>query len=637
MGKAILIILAAAALGGAILMNSAQLAAFESDKQNSAYESGVVAREIARSAFNMGVARAKREFESITTTSYNDQAYQDGTFDLAYRRISQGTLEMDVTGRYQDAEHHISTTLMMASPLDAAIVVEAPAAEATFGGQQFQVVGLNSRPPSSAVNPSGTHQDKHGVKANLSGVRDAFRTALGGERVGRVRGVEGDGDIVSGAFDASMQDLYQEAKARRDQTIDDGSITGNTTFGSPESPQIVVIEGDAGIQGNVSGYGMLVVDGNLSISGSFSWEGIVMAKKEQSLAVNLGGSATIYGSLVLLQGSAAFNMPVTGQLQVKYLYSDAGYQSAVYVHPYGDEEDEMFPAGSNRNGDQMDVYERVFPAGTQMNFFIRTYAASGNPREYNHYARGQEAPDGTPYAIVTQLDQYKWKIEFEDLNIESGHRPDWDYNDQVIEVTVIPTEEMDAEEAFEPWWAEAGVEVMHSPDLWADVAGWLADRQWGGWAGEAGAEAERKVWVCHIPPGNPENAHTIRIGESAVEAHLAHGDYRGECDGRELNGDDGNDDPDSGDGQNQGGDNGQGGQGGGQNGSGGQGDGGDGEGGGAVCGGDITGSVLCFNMSSSAQVFYSAEAIARLAPRLNNIREATRVVMVDRWVGAPQE
>lgn len=38
-----------------------------------------------------------------------------------------------------------------------------------------------------------------------------------------------------------------------------------------------------------------------------------------------------------------------------------------------------------------------------------------------------------------------------------------------------------------------------------------------------------KVALCHIPPGHPENAHTIEVGESAVAAHLAHGDIRGAC------------------------------------------------------------------------------------------------------------
>ena len=41
---------------------------------------------------------------------------------------------------------------------------------------------------------------------------------------------------------------------------------------------------------------------------------------------------------------------------------------------------------------------------------------------------------------------------------------------------------------------------------------------------------EGKVDVCHIPPGNPENAHTITISENAVATHLDHGDHLGACD-----------------------------------------------------------------------------------------------------------
>lgn len=37
------------------------------------------------------------------------------------------------------------------------------------------------------------------------------------------------------------------------------------------------------------------------------------------------------------------------------------------------------------------------------------------------------------------------------------------------------------------------------------------------------------VQVCHIPPGNPGNFHTITVSENAVQAHLGHGDYLGAC------------------------------------------------------------------------------------------------------------
>jgi len=38
-----------------------------------------------------------------------------------------------------------------------------------------------------------------------------------------------------------------------------------------------------------------------------------------------------------------------------------------------------------------------------------------------------------------------------------------------------------------------------------------------------------KTTVCHIPPGNPANAHTICVGNAAVPAHIDHGDVLGTC------------------------------------------------------------------------------------------------------------
>lgn len=44
------------------------------------------------------------------------------------------------------------------------------------------------------------------------------------------------------------------------------------------------------------------------------------------------------------------------------------------------------------------------------------------------------------------------------------------------------------------------------------------------------AEESHKTTICHIPPGNPANAHTLCVGNQAVPAHLNnHGDYLGPC------------------------------------------------------------------------------------------------------------
>jgi hypothetical protein len=46
----------------------------------------------------------------------------------------------------------------------------------------------------------------------------------------------------------------------------------------------------------------------------------------------------------------------------------------------------------------------------------------------------------------------------------------------------------------------------------------------------------KKTTVCHIPPGNPANEHTICVGNPAVPAHLAHGDHLGSCCGAATDG-----------------------------------------------------------------------------------------------------
>lgn len=38
-----------------------------------------------------------------------------------------------------------------------------------------------------------------------------------------------------------------------------------------------------------------------------------------------------------------------------------------------------------------------------------------------------------------------------------------------------------------------------------------------------------KITICHVPPGNPANAHSITISANAWPAHQAHGDQLGAC------------------------------------------------------------------------------------------------------------
>ena len=59
---------------------------------------------------------------------------------------------------------------------------------------------------------------------------------------------------------------------------------------------------------------------------------------------------------------------------------------------------------------------------------------------------------------------------------------------------------------------------------------------------------EQRVVLCHVPSGNPDNPHAITVGAPAVDAHLAHGDYLGECDGSDAEEESDGDDDGVGDG-----------------------------------------------------------------------------------------
>lgn len=58
-------------------------------------------------------------------------------------------------------------------------------------------------------------------------------------------------------------------------------------------------------------------------------------------------------------------------------------------------------------------------------------------------------------------------------------------------------------------------------------------------------DPDKKIAICHIPPGNPYAAHTITIGYPALQAHLKHGDYIGSCDGRHYPEDNGEENEDT--------------------------------------------------------------------------------------------
>ncbi|MBI5150811.1 MAG: prepilin-type N-terminal cleavage/methylation domain-containing protein [Candidatus Omnitrophica bacterium] len=68
-------------------------------------------------------------------------------------------------------------------------------------------------------------------------------------------------------------------------------------------------------------------------------------------------------------------------------------------------------------------------------------------------------------------------------------------------------------------------------DVNGDVATWGAPLIWGktGCPADIAWESNGQVSICHIPPGNPGNKQSIQVSVAALDAHLSHGDWLGDC------------------------------------------------------------------------------------------------------------
>jgi len=68
-------------------------------------------------------------------------------------------------------------------------------------------------------------------------------------------------------------------------------------------------------------------------------------------------------------------------------------------------------------------------------------------------------------------------------------------------------------------YVDAGMTAFGMPSLSIPAA--LAD--------EKEEHGHDKVVICHRPPGDPTNEQTLQVDQSAVAAHMAHGDSMGAC------------------------------------------------------------------------------------------------------------
>ena len=124
-----------------------------------------------------------------------------------------------------------------------------------------------------------------------------------------------------------------------------------------------------------------------------------------------------------------------------------------------------------------------------------------------------KTPDEAPGHITDAMDQ-------PDV---AGGPPDGLGPSTSIEVCHVPSDNPDNAHTI----SVGGEDALNEHLAHGDSEGPCAES--GSPAPPDGVGASAKVDVCHVPSDNPDNAHTISVGEGALAEHLAHGDSEGAC------------------------------------------------------------------------------------------------------------
>lgn len=263
------------------------------------YQAAVMARETAQTALNLAVARTARDFANYRGTA-SEKPYAGATYSYEAVGDREGPVVIRAEGSSQDAVHEIVATLeRTGTPVLDALTIDGPVSGVKANGNSFLISGIDT-PLATYEGEEDTHvagPDAHAIRTKLSSADDIFVSEISGDQA---TGLNGNGDIVSGALGVDLNTLEAAIRAHPDRVEIAGPmrISGDDSFGSRDNPAIVIVSGDLSVRGSVSGYGILLVDGSLTFTGTVYWEGLVMAQANGG-DHQFKGTSDIRGALVL--------------------------------------------------------------------------------------------------------------------------------------------------------------------------------------------------------------------------------------------------------------------------------------------------------------------------------------------------
>ena len=328
MGKMLLIFIAAASVGGTLMLNQRMGTERIDSERKALDEAQMLAREIAQSAYSLGASRVQASFHERPLNgdvTYEGVAFGDGDYDLYIMELPCGAMRVTATGRMTvpvaDAANNTSVTTrshtmqgdyVALAEMPGAVLVDAAATSTvnvTFDDTAL-ISGVDSRPGCDKVAEESWEYcaDFATIRNGMGGTKPQLVT--NNDVLESLASSEPELTSVSKktTFPSYVQELYDDAYALATVTsppayvehyTSDKEFNSDHTFGSPTEPIIMLVEGEARFTGPTTGYGVLIVQGDFEAGNNFTWAGAIYVVKSGALNVRLNGDAEVYGTFAV--------------------------------------------------------------------------------------------------------------------------------------------------------------------------------------------------------------------------------------------------------------------------------------------------------------------------------------------------
>jgi hypothetical protein len=280
----------------------------------SGFHKYATARNIAHTAVNIALRALDRNDSVFMATRTMSVSAMGGSATVSYSYpniLSLDTIVLTANARYLDTSRMMSLRLR-----------RWPVPFPTIG----QAVGL--RVPDVNFQMSGTpsidghNHDINGIPLPPSANDKPGVGVIYAPDTTQVLGfgsmIDGTKDVVYDTTIADPNQFVTEYINAADRVFTSGTYGSNMTWGSAISPQIVYTTGDVKFNGNIEGWGILVVHGDLTLTGTFKFHGLVIAYQDTQIDVQFStGTPDVIGAL-LMAGSTGSQFVMKGNSNVSY-------------------------------------------------------------------------------------------------------------------------------------------------------------------------------------------------------------------------------------------------------------------------------------------------------------------------------